>query len=644
MAWYAGPEPLGLAELPAWPSTFAMPCPPPLTPPSQGGERNRSLAPAFNRTQQKRGSRNGPLSTFNRVLSTHQSDTPAGGSAHRPRFAVTVALALSVVALLVLLGTSRQFDMVWDEGYTVRRERLLANWFSQVSASAEAGQWRLAFQKRVLDRYWLFSRDEPHGHPPFYALLGLAGWRLSRLWLLPLGAYRFGPMLLTAATVGVIYRHLERRRGRLAGALAAVLILAMPRLFAHAHYAHYDMPMTCLWLLAQVAFVASLDSRRWALAFGVALGLCAGTKFTGLFAVVPAIAWVMFIEVLPRLALRREGRSGLTRSSRPGLRTLLIALPVAALTLYAIQPPWWIEPLAGPWRFLASNLSRAKTQPLASVYLGRIYEFSLPWHNTIVLTSVTTPVFVLGLGLIGIAVCLSRGRQEPWAVIWPLSWATLMICRALPNAPGHDGIRLFLPSVASLAVLAGLGAAWLSERFQPRWRRAIIPLIVMATVGECLIGVVRTYPYTDSYYNVAVGGLKGAERIGFELTYYWETAGKELFAWARAQARRQPVTLSFPMDKINHELLREWGEIPREVQTIDLNSEPDGKPKTPDYYVLQRRRGLYYPSDRWLDQYGHPVFVIRREGVDLLRVFTSEEDQEAFRRTRNQAVPRHLRR
>ena len=154
---------------------------------------------------------------------------------------------------------------------------------------------------------------------------------------------------------------------------------------------------------------------------------------------------------------------------------------------------------------------------------------------------------------------------------------------ALPNAPGHDGIRLFLPSAASLAVLAGLGAAWLSERFQPRWRRAIIPLIVMATVGECLIGVVRTYPYTDSYYNVAVGGLKGAERIGFELTYYWETAGKELFAWAKAkaQARRQPVTLSFPMDKINHELLREWGEIPREVQTIDLNSEPERKPKRP---------------------------------------------------------------
>jgi hypothetical protein len=31
MAWFAGPELLGPAELPAWQSVFVMPCPPPLT-------------------------------------------------------------------------------------------------------------------------------------------------------------------------------------------------------------------------------------------------------------------------------------------------------------------------------------------------------------------------------------------------------------------------------------------------------------------------------------------------------------------------------------------------------------------------------------------------------------------------------------
>ena len=49
VALYAGPELLGLAELPAWPSMFVMPCPPPLTPPSQVGERARQLALSFHR-------------------------------------------------------------------------------------------------------------------------------------------------------------------------------------------------------------------------------------------------------------------------------------------------------------------------------------------------------------------------------------------------------------------------------------------------------------------------------------------------------------------------------------------------------------------------------------------------------------------
>jgi hypothetical protein len=553
-------------------------------------------------------------------------------------------VGIAVFGLVSLLATSAQFGMVWDEGYTVRRERLLDQWLDRALVWIERGQWRLAFDQRELDNYWLFSREEPNGHPPFYALLGLAGWRLCHRWLPALEAYRLGPMLLTASTAGVIYAHLASRRGRLTGTVAAVLIMAMPRLFAHAHYAHYDMPMTCLWLLAQVAFVASLDSRPRAVLLGVFLGLSAATKFTGLFAVVPAVAWVILAEVLPRIGRHVGATAGAARPLWPGLRALSLALPVAVLTLYAVQPPWWIEPVARPLRFFASNLSRAQTQPLATLYLGKVYAFSLPWHNTAVITAVTTPVLVLVLGTIGIAACWSLRRQQPWALIWPLSWSTLLIVRALPTAPGHDGIRLFLPSVASLAVLAGIGAGWLVERFQTGWRRAIAPLLAAAAVGECVVGIARTYPYTDSYYNGAIGGLKGAERFGFELTYYWETAGRELMEWARSQARGKPISLAFPMDATNHKLMREWGEIPPEVRIVDLNEPPIGKPIRSDYFVLQRRRGLYYPSDRWLDRYGHPVFTVHREGVDLLRVFTVEEDEEAARRTRNEPVPWHLRR
>ena len=98
---------------------------------------------------------------------------------------IAASLALSGLVLLTLLATGPQFGMVWDESYTVKRERLLNAWFAGFLTMAGSGQWRTSFTKAVLDHYWLFSREEPHGHPPFYALVGLAGWRLSHRWLAP---------------------------------------------------------------------------------------------------------------------------------------------------------------------------------------------------------------------------------------------------------------------------------------------------------------------------------------------------------------------------------------------------------------------------------------------------------------------------
>src|SRR5262249_25377212 len=198
--------------------------------------------------------------------------------------------------LAALLDSSPDFGMAWDEGFTVQRERVLGAWIGRLLDPAGGSRWFQAFEQRQLDESWPFSREEPDGHPPFYALLGLAGRALSSGLLRPLDSYRVGPMALCAVTAGTLYYHLATRRGRLAGITGASLFVFMPRAFAHAHYAHYDMPVTCLWLLAQVAFIKGLDSVRWAVPFGVALGLAAGTKFTGFLAIIPPAVWVLWAE------------------------------------------------------------------------------------------------------------------------------------------------------------------------------------------------------------------------------------------------------------------------------------------------------------------------------------------------------------
>jgi hypothetical protein len=456
-----------------------------------------------------------------------------------------------------------------------------------------------------------------------------------------LAAYRFGPMALAAGTAGVLYCHIARRHGRLAGLTAAALLLIMPRLFAHSHYAHYDMPMTCLWLLAQVAFINSLRSPGWAVPFGVALGLAAGTKFTGCFAVVAPTVWVVCIEGSSFVRRFWRGADESVRSPAAGARSLLLGLPIATMTLVAIQPPWWFNPIRGFGRYLRSNLTRDQTIPIPTLYLGRVYGFALPWHNTFVLTAVTTPVAVLALALLGLAACWAWRRSEPSVLLWPLGWAVLMIVRGLPNAPGHDVIRLFLPSIASLAVLAGFGVAWLEEILEPRKLCWIARVAAALAVGESLAGIAQTYPYTDSYYNVAVGGLSGAERLGFELTYYGETiSGPEFLGWVRSEARRHPPEFLFAAPLATLPLLREWKQLPRSVIVVTPEDASDPA-RAPDY-VMQRRRGVYMPHEWWLERHGYPHFTVRRQGVDLLRVYTLAELRRALRATKNIPMPDYI--
>jgi hypothetical protein len=556
---------------------------------------------------------------------------------------VLTAIAVTLAALVVLVATSADTGMVWDEAATVRRERVLQKWFADVfHPHAGSTRWA-AFSEQDLERSWPFSREEPDGHPPFYALVGLVGWWLTHNLLHPLTAYRFGPMALYAATAGVLYHHVARRRGGLAGSTTAALFLLMPRMFAHGHYAHYDMPMTCMWLLAQVAFINSLRSPGWIVPFGIALGLAAGSKFTGCFAVVAPMAWVAWAE--GRAVMRRVRRASEGEQATPlkGARALAWALPVAALTIVAIQPPWWFHPIRGVERFLRSNLTRARTIPIPTFYLDRVYQFSLPWHNTLVLTGVTTPVAVQLLALLGLAACWARRGRDPGALVWPLSWAVLMIVRALPAAPGHDVVRLFLPSIASLAVLAGYGVAWLSESLRPRRLGWVATLTAVLAVGESLAGLVQTYSYTDSYYNVATGGLPGAERRGFELTYYFETiAGPEFLGWVRGEARRHPLELLFGAPLATLPLLREWGDLPRSVTIVTPKDKSVPDPARSSYYVMQRRRGVYLPHDWWLEQHGRPRFSVHRQGVDLLRIYDSMDLDDAVRATKDVAISDYI--
>ena len=134
-----------------------------------------------------------------------------------------------------------------------------------------------------------------------------------------------------------------------------------------------------------------------------------------------------------------------------------------------------------------------------------------------------------------------------------------MVVRALPNAPPHDGIRLFLPAFGFWCVLAGIGAQRVWERTAAaRTERRL--LIRAATVPGLVAGAVnvgRYYPQTLSHYNLLVGGVRGAAALGMEPTYWWDALDAEVLDWLNTHTAPGERVAFSSIDNIS--MIRNWG-------------------------------------------------------------------------------------
>jgi hypothetical protein len=500
------------------------------------------------------------------------------------------------------------------------------------------------------------------------------GQGLGRSWLAPLESWRLGPMLLFALAAGAMFYRLAADES-LAAAIGGVgALLLLPRLFAHAHFASFDGPLTSCWIMAWAAFAPARRDGRWSPLFGLLLGMTLSAKGTGWLAPLPFL-----------------GVAAATRD-RPALRALALGLPLALATFFLLNPPLWHQPLAGFAAFLDFNAHRAAHAELnvATCFFGRLYDVGhpLPWYNTLFWTGVTVPVGILGLAGIGVGCVLVRRPADRAGLLLCAQWLVLLVARALPIAPPHDAERLILPSFAFLAALAGVGAAKVCRVGQARVseRRPTNPDSSLPGHGgpaaaEAALShptspsdaentgkmpVLRTFPaprtefniqnpkskigfaavglvyaasalslfwYTPqwlSYYNLLIGGLPGATALGMEPTYYWDGLDRSVLDWLHAHTR--------PGEKVefaagaweNLELMRAWGTLRCEYQ-----------PQSPGefrWYVLQRRPSAWQPADRWLIAHARPAFAkaIRPIGfapwrldVPLVEVYSYDQYLEA---------------
>jgi len=416
--------------------------------------------------------------------------------------------------------------------------------------------------------------------------------------------------------------------GPVAGVSAGLLTLALPRLFGHAHFASPEVISAAAILAALMAGGLALDRMASSRSFvnvlsfvwaGVWVGIALLTKLT---AVLVPIA--LTLAFLFRYRLRGLG--------------VLIVIGLVSLVVFIAGWPWlWPVTLLqeppeiqtgtagweGTFRRLDSFFRTGVERATIYVgYFGKQYpneSSGVPWHYVWVFFFVTVPVGIHAAAICGLRPLWRLGNDLPSARLLLLQIVVVLGFFTLPVGK-YDGERLFLMIFPMWTIVAGCGVAWgvdVMSRYVPQAFAVVAATLFIATQ---FVGVVSLHPYQLSYYNTAIGGLPGAQRLGLEATYWGDTVNNEILDVLAERANRGDEAVLIPSLYRGHAAYMTNRKLME--KDIFIESLSEGAVDQDQWAIVFNRSGyLGDPLPQRVMKEGALVAEVSRQGVWLTRLY-----------------------
>ena len=456
-------------------------------------------------------------------------------------FAVLIPAILFFGVFTAIVTTIPDYGLTWDEPFYIENAKALESWFTHAVSDTSF------FSKESLEKYWNFGRPvkglSGNVHPPFYKLSAIAFRHLLGTLLFNNIVYQYRVSTAFWTAILVLMLFLVIRKFTLSNVwaiLGGLSFIVVPRFFAHAHFFATDMIITSLGFSGLAVF--TIASRSWTriLLGGVLFGAALATKFTGILAVA-IVAPLIFI-------------SG---DWKRFIREYCLMIITACICFSLFNLPMLFNPYHELEFYFSSVLDREKLLPITSIYFGKIYGFNLPIHQPWVMLGITLPPIMVITGIIGffsgIVQFAKTGNKLAFFTIAPF-WV-LMSVYMLPSTPKYDGIRLFSSVWPFIVLMSILGCYWVQGLIKSQFKMGM---------SICLIGLlfafcdIKTYhPYELSYYNIFIGGAKGAQDKGFMVTYWYDAFNKDfLRQMAKFVGTQKVGVYSWP----NQEIIR-WNQV-----------------------------------------------------------------------------------
>ncbi len=391
-------------------------------------------------------------------------------------------------------------------------------------------------------------------------------------------------------------------------ALAFLMIILHPRLYAHSFINTKDIPFLAMFFVS-FYFLALAFLRKRFLYFvllGISVGLTVNLRIMGimLLFIVPAFL------ILDLIIERQWKRNGM------GIVTFLV---VAFITLYATWPFLWPEPIENLIEVF-DNMRKFRWN--GNVLLnGEMFKAdALPWYYLPEWFAITTPILFLVLGMVGGSLVLFGLIRKPTHYI--------------KNTPLRNNLAYLACFVAPF-----IAVMYLESVLYDGWRQAFFVyagfvLLIIFTLHKLealswlrrityftilyLIGVsVYYYPYQNVYFNSFLE-FKQSEYIRrhFEMDY-WGIANVEALRYILKSDTSEVINVGSLnlTSELNVALLK-----PEERARLNMTFYDSDRSKD-DYYITNYR---WHPENQ-IRYWGKDVYKIRRGRNTICTVYKIEK-------------------
>ncbi len=492
-----------------------------------------------------------------------------------------------------------------------------------------ANQWNaIASIRHLLGDVDALPGALPNEHNKFY------GMAFEAPLLLAQRAFDVGDVSLNYSRATYVFRHLITHLVFLAGGLAAYLLalrllrnrflalaamalfLLHPRLHAHSYHGSIDIPFLVMFVAA--LFLARRAFRRDTLSsfalLGAGVGILVNLRIMGV---------VLIAVVLAMRALDAGTSAGWAERKRALLTTGAFAL-AAALTVYALMPYLWPDPIARSvewWTTLSDHPTKS-----TELFRGTGYRSDdLPPEYLPVWFSVTSPPFALLLGLIGAGCAAAAGAAAGrralrntrlrFALMLLGSFLAPFVAVVLLDLTTYDAWRQMYFLWAPFSLLAAFGAQRLAGALRGARRRGAVYGALGLGLGATVVSMALIHPNQQDYFNFFVDRATSEHlRTQYRMNL-WQNATRQELEWI-LQSHAGDVRISGPPQ------LRESLVILPDGARDRLSWSP-----TLDALVIKGRSDPHRAPLHRVEVYGNTLSVVERK-EDFRAVYEATRGRE----------------